>query len=258
MRNYLLLLVFSFSAVPVFGQTSISETIITDRPTQSFAPYVIGKGVFQIESGLSYQSVESVKGFKLEQWALPNVLWRLGINQWLEVRVVTQPELQKQFVSDTLNNKTLGFADLQLGFKVNILNTENGKTQIGFLSHLIAPSGTGGISSENYGIINRLLFSNVLFEKLNLGYNLGYDYFGIGNGDIIYTVVFGSGISDKLSVYAEVYGGIYNIENFEGNLDFGFTYLMNRNIQLDYSYGFGLNEKMNYHSLGCSFRIAAK
>ena len=255
MRISVFLLVSSLFASSLQAQQEISETIVTDRPTQTFAPYVAGKGVFQVESGLSYLSLGSTKGSQFDQWALPNILWRLGLSNRLEFRVVTQPEFQKQYVSDTLKNKEFGFADIQIGFKVNILNTKNGKTQIGFLSHLVAPTGTDGISISKYGVITRLAFSHVLFEKLNLGYNLGYDYFGIENGNVVYTLVFGTGITSKLSVYAELFGGLYNLDAYEGSLDFGFTYLLSNNIQLDYSYGLGLNFDMNYHSLGFSFRL---
>ncbi len=39
------------------------------------------------------------------------------------------------------------------------------------------------------------------------------------------------------------------------NFDAGFTYLPNPNVQLDFSFGTGINDTMNYLSVGCSWLI---
>jgi len=36
------------------------------------------------------------------------------------------------------------------------------------------------------------------------------------------------------------------------NSDAGITYLIKKNLQIDFSSGLGLNQKMNYFSIGCA------
>ena len=38
------------------------------------------------------------------------------------------------------------------------------------------------------------------------------------------------------------------------NFDSGFTYLVKDNLQIDLSFGFGINNKMNFQSIGVSWK----
>lgn len=67
----------------------------------------------------------------------------------------------------------------------------------------------------------------------------------------------GIGVNDKVGIYIEPYGDWVNFTELEANFDAGFTYLVNPNFQLDFSFGTGLNHNMNYLSFGFSW-IAIK
>jgi hypothetical protein len=56
-------------------------------------------------------------------------------------------------------------------------------------------------------------------------------------------------------LYAEAFGNYVEFEDLESNINAGMTYLISDHIQLDYSYGMGLNRVMNYHSVGVSVRL---
>ena len=184
--------------------------------------------------------------------ALPNTLWRIGVGDRFELRVVTQPELQKTFIEDKETSKVFGLADLQVGFKVNILKEKEGMPEVGFLSHLVMPTGTDGISGGEYGVINKLAVTHSLSEVHAVAWNIGYDYLGTGNGDLFYSLAWGIGLTDKVGVYLEPYGFIKNMEELNASADAGITYLINNNMQFDYSFGVGISQKMNYHSIGLS------
>jgi hypothetical protein len=74
--------------------------------------------------------------------------------------------------------------------------------------------------------------SHSINEILDIGYNLGYNYSGIGKGDLIYSVSFGAEISKKIRYYAETYGEITDIKDLISNFDSGFTYLIKDNLQV--------------------------
>ncbi len=94
-------------------------------------------------------------------------------------------------------------------------------------------------------------------ESFSIAYNIGYNYFGTDKGDLSYSLAFGIAVNEKVGVYIEPYGDVVNFKFDDTvlNFDAGFTYLPNPNIQLDFSFGTGINKKMNYLSVGCSWLI---
>ena len=88
-----------------------------------------------------------------------------------------------------------------------------------------------------------------------MGYNLGYNYYGIGNGDLTYSLVLGIGLSDKMGMYVETFGEYFDFAELTSNFDSGLTYLVKDNLQLDFSLGLGLTQIMNDFSLGFSWNI---
>ena len=130
-------------------------------------------------------------------------------------------------------------------------------TEIAFISHALFPTGTGGLSLDKYGTINKLALSHELNSFLGLGYNVGYNYFGYGKGMMTYSIVLGAAFNEKLGAYVEFYGELLDLEDFILNFDSGVTYLVQDNLQLDFSFGLGLNHRMNFFSLGFSWNIGA-
>jgi len=94
-----------------------------------------------------------------------------------------------------------------------------------------------------------------LTDDIGVGYNVGYDYFAEGSGNLTYSLAIGFGLTSKLSVYIEPYGAIVEFEEHEASFDAGITFLTSDNFQLDFSFGTGLNYTMNYVSFGFSWRI---
>ena len=62
-------------------------------------------------------------------------------------------------------------------------------------------------------------------------------------------------MTEKLGFFMEPFGEIVDIKKFILNFDSGFTYLVKDNLQLDCSYGTGINSKMNFFSFGISWLI---
>lgn len=243
-----------FIGVVLFFAISMKAQMVTDRPDQTESSAVVGKGVLQVETGFTYETTDLDNGDRAVGIALPNALWRLGISDRFELRVVTQPEVSNYEAVGFGTQRDFGLADLELGFKVNLLEPKKGNTEIGFLAHLVVPTGTDGISNEVPGVISKLAVTHTFGESHSVGYNLGYDYVNEVH-QLFYSLAWGVGLSEKVGVYLEVYGTYNEADRLGVNFDTGFTYLINQNVQLDYSFGLGLAERMNYHSIGCSFRL---
>ncbi|MEC7895480.1 MAG: transporter, partial [Bacteroidota bacterium] len=70
-------------------------------------------------------------------------------------------------------------------------------------------------------------------------------------GVIVYTVALGKGINNW-GIYCELYGNISDSQS-DVYFDGGLVYLLKDNLQLDISYGAGINNTSNYFSTGVSW-----
>ncbi|NNF02560.1 MAG: transporter [Bacteroidia bacterium] len=234
--------------------SSDAQQIITDRPDQTEASSTIPAGSVQIESGALIISTEDGY-FRNRQIVAPTTLFRISVIDAVELRVLNQYEFSRNKGADHIANSSDGFSDLQIGTKIQIFRKEDVNTEIAVLSHLILPTGSDNLTINEYGTINKLSISHGISDAISVGYNFGYDFFGEGDGNATYSLALGFGITDKVSVFIEPYGAVVEFEDHEANFDAGITYLLNDNLQLDYSFGVGINHDMNFMSAGFSWLL---
>lgn len=239
--------------VAIFGFVlfSFSQTIVTDRPDQTESSSTIEKKSFQIETALLINFSED-NNKSTRQILLPTTLFRYGLSRLIELRVLSQLESVKNELTSETN---FGVSDLEFGSKIQILKKENINTEIAFLTHLVLPTGSTELSVNKWGTKNKLAISHSVLSSINIGYNIGYNYFGEGKGDFNYSFAFGFSITDKLGLYIEPFGEVLEFNNHKSSFDSGFTYLIKDNSQLDFSFGTGINHTMNYLSIGYSINI---
>lgn len=225
-----------------------AQTIVSDRPDQTESSSIVAYKNLQLEAGVLFQNSDGDK-HNLH----PTILLRYGISKTFELRLVTQYESNKR----NFNSQRIGgLSDLEIGAKIQLFNNKNVNTEVAFLSHLIIPTAKNEITNNKVGTINKLAISHSILEKVSVGYNIGYDYFGNKNGNLTYSVALGVLLSDKIGFYIEPYGEFTEFENHIASFDTGFTYLIKNNLQFDISYGTGLNYGMNYFSTGFSWNIS--
>ena len=76
-------------ALFIYSSKTISQDlspIEIDRPDQTECPSIVPKGIFQMENGLNFEKKDSNSNFYL----LPTTLWKVGINENLELRLITE------------------------------------------------------------------------------------------------------------------------------------------------------------------------
>ncbi len=228
-----------------------SQQIITDRPDQTEASSTVPSGTLQIESGFLLAYPETNLQTQRSIFA-PCILFRLGISRWIEFRVLSQLENRKYLFESM---EISGISDLEIGTKVQLFKKEGGKSEVAFITHLLLPTGTRYLSNGKFGTLNRLLISHRITEEVSIGYNLGYNNFGSGNGDFIYTFSIAGSIGEKAGIFIEPYGEFLNLESHQANINAGFIYLPSDNLQADFSFGTGINHRMNFLSCGISYMI---
>lgn len=242
MRQTILILL-----ILIASNSFVKAQIVTDRSDQTESSTTIPNKSSQLEMGVANENYKSEQSL-----LLPTTLFRYGLTKSIELRFVEQ---LVGFNKSTSSKTEFGLSDVELGAKIQVFKKEDVNTKIAFISHLIIPTGNSELTNTYFGTVNKLAVSHNLNNFLELGYNLGYNYFGTGNGDLTYSMVLGIGLSDKFGTYVETYGEYANFTDFISNIDGGVTYLLKENLQLDFSVGLGLTHEMNYFSIGFSWNI---
>ena len=240
-------LIILFISVNVFAQNI--EPIQADRPDQTETPAIVPKGMFQVESGFTFQKND---GFSQTN-SLPTVLWKYGINENFELRLITE------FVNEKTNNESIsGFNLVLIGCKIKISDEKGIIPKTSFIGHLSIPKlATSSFKTDFFAPEFRFVMQHSLSEKLSLSYNLGAEWDGFSpEPTFIYTLTSGYLISQKLGFYAEFFGFAPQYSIDYHSFDFGFTYLINNNFMLDLSSGIGItsNAPKHYFAIGFSFR----
>lgn len=241
--------VFLLSILSAGVNLTQAQVINTDRPDQTESSSTVPARSLQIESGMLVGFSEG-STFSERQILAPTTLIRFGLFRFAEIRMLSQVE---HFKSISDNKEQLGISDFEIGTKIQLFRKAQSNTEVAVLSHLVIPSGSTILTNGTEGVISKLSVSHALTEDLGIGYNIGYDYFGAGSGDLTYSLALGYSISNKVAIYIEPFGELNNMKKYVSNFDAGFTYLFSDHLQGDFSFGTGLNHKMNYASVGVSY-----
>ena len=233
MKNKLLFLLIVIQASNIYSQ------ILTDRPSQTDSPFVIEKGNIQIESGINIQEIQSDI----------NSLIRIGIFDGLELRINSN-----YIINDEISfQKKSSFDDFEIGSKFRIIEKTENKFNISFLTYLSIPTAPEVFSYNEYGFLNKLLFSHNLTSDTKIGYNIGYYQFTNYDDLLKYSFIYVKTLS-SFSIFFELYGN--SSTDFSSlNFDSGLIYLLDNDRQFDLSIGKGLNNDLFFFNLGFSFRI---
>ena len=157
-------------------------------------------------------------------------------------------------INDDISNlKKSSFSDFEIGAKFKILDEDNNRIKIGFLTHLSVPTAPEIFSYNEYGLLSRLLVSHDIKNDSQIAYNIGYNKYNNYDGQFIYTLVYGKSLG-SFGVFFEIFGE-ESSNNSNLNFDSGITYLVDNDKQLDLSIGRGLNSDMFYISVGFSIDI---
>jgi hypothetical protein len=217
-------------------ESNVAETPIrTDRPSQTYSSYLVQKGVLQIESGVGYvqfNRIGSGQDFFIENFTVNTTQLRYGVSKNIELRFSQNISFDRlgpkgdKFTSDLL------FAPTSIGAKIHVIEERGYVPEISFLGEI----GSGifsDLGDQNIKLF-RFNFSNTISSKFSIAYSLGMNFGNNFRNSTASISLLGSyALSNKISAFAEYYT-VLNPDFFNThNYDFGVTYLVNNNLQLD-------------------------
>jgi len=246
-----LILLFSISLF--IGCSAFSQVlppIQTDRPDQTECPFITPVKFVQIETGFMYEEPSKSESSVTH----PSILWKYGVNDRLEFRLITELETAK-----LPGGKVSGLNPVTVGFKTNLAQERGILPMISFIGHLTIPDLAGkDMKATYYAPAFRFTMQHTLSDKVSLGYNLGAEWDGESpEPTFIYTLTSGFALSEKFGSFIELYGFAPQKGKADHRFDAGLTYLINSNVMVDLSGGVGLtpNALDYFISTGFSFRF---
>lgn len=227
------------------------QSTFLNRPSKTESAIVLEKGVFQLESSFETELIGEFDEMEKEI-LFPGILLKYGLGWGIELRFANQYETYKdKFVS------VIGFTDIDIGAKIQLLKENNKKTEVALISHFFLPTGSNNISNERVGNESLVIVWHELTEKMGIEYNIGYSYFEIDadKGDFVYSLVTDYEINDKTGIFIETYGDLVEFQELEASVDFGLAYQFTENLEFELAAGTGINHKMFFTLIGLSWRI---
>ena len=244
----LCLIIMMFISQFIAAQTS--EPIQADRPDQTETPAIVPKGMFQVETGFTFQKNDAFS----KTSTLPTILWKYGVNENFELRLITEFTSEKIF-----DEKQDGLLPIYVGFKVKISDEKGIVPKTSFIAHVGLPSAANSkYKTDFYAPEFRFVMQHTLSKKMSLSYNLGAEWDGFSaEPTFLYTLTTGYSITNKFGSYIEIFGFAPQKDKANHNFDAGITYLINNNFMLDLSSGIGITDNApdHYLAVGFSFRI---
>lgn len=225
------------------------QSIEADRPDQTETPSIVPKGMFQLEAGFSFQKNDSFD----QTFSLPASLWKYGLNENLEFRLITEFTLDQNYLRDQN-----GFTPIRIGVKIKLCDEKGAIPKTSFISHISLPNASSSPYKTDFIAPEfRFTMQHSITENLSLGYNLGCEWDGFSKSPTyIYTLTTGFSLTEKLGSYVELFGFAQSKVSPSHNFDGGMTYLITNNFMVDLSSGIGLTSTapQYYVALGFSLR----
>ncbi len=257
------------SSILFFTTTTLNaqetERIFTDRPDVSESPMTLYKHFFQIETGFKYQDFKGAAKYPKYSFSLPEVLFRYGLFKYLELRFGVEYAFEKHargidfnFMDNSPPEEITGLRPPELGLKFNFFK---GKDFIP-MSSLIISSELPGIGHSVFRLNHfnpeiKFAMTNSFSDKTGVTYNIGASWdTEEKTKEGFISLSFGYSPTPVSSLFAEAYSYLPEKNDPEFNFDFGFSYALSRNMQIDFYYGIGLQKRTPYFAgFGYSVRL---
>ena len=257
LRNGLLILFLIF---PLIAQAQYGETIRTGRPGASIGPFTVGKQIFQIQTG-AHIARASHDFFTVNELHTPLVL-RYGLWERIEINGLLAYTKLSQRDENTETDHDKGLSAAQIGVRFNILDGQGSGLSMGIQGRVKLNVLSEEFDHDRLGTNILLAMGHPLGENFGATVNLGLSTPGDDASDTeggkprgFYSINLGMSVSKKVSAFIETYGTVHQ-QDFDTMFDTGLGYLINPNFQLDFSVGYGNNDKVEdvFVDFGLSWR----
>jgi len=227
---------------------SLLRELTTDRPDKTESPYTVDAGHYQIELDL-LNYTQDCTDQAVQTFAIAPSNLKVGLFNNVDLQFIVETyTIQRTSGHDPQAHETVsGFGDVLIRCKTNFWGNDGGTTAGGMMPFLKLPTGATelGNGAVEGGIIFPLAIT--LPQEWSMGLMTEIDH--LRNSDssnyhqeFINSITFGHGIIGQLAGYLEFFSSISSERDVEwiGTVDFGLTYNLRSNVQLDAGVNIGV------------------
>ena len=150
--------------------TSAIGDIAPDRPGLGDGSGIVGRGIWQIENGWSFES-ERQDGAVLHELALPLALFRMGVTDRFELRV-SADGLLSDTSSSPGSRRLSGRSDVEVGAKLKLIESARTGFELSLLPIVSLPIGSNTFTSGGYDPTAEFAWTKSLPRGVSLSGNV--------------------------------------------------------------------------------------
>ena len=242
----------------------------TDRPDLTESPFTVDAGHFQVEMDVlnyAYDRHNPERApVRVETVSIGAVNLKVGLCNKTDLQIMLEPYTSVRIHDRAARTveKHRGFGDITTRVKINFWGNDGGSTALGVMPFVKFPSNQDdlGNNAVEGGLI--VPFAAELPAGWGMGAMTGVDFIEDGDGsgyhlEFINTITFGRDIVGKLAGYIEFFSLASNERGapWVGSADFGFTYGLTDDIQLDAGINIGVTRSADDFNpfIGMSWRF---
>jgi hypothetical protein len=218
----------------------------TDRPDQTESPYTVDAGHWQIELDFANYTYDREHGVRTETLNVAPVNVKLGLTHDTDLQFIFDNYTRERVRAAGATTTTRDWGDLTLRLKHNFWGNDGGDTAFAAMPFVKIPLKLGDAGNDlvEGGLILPLAVA------LPCGWGMGlmteFDLLADATGndrhlEWINTITFSRDLTERLGGYIE-FVSVHSYENgtdWMAQIDLGFTYAINPDVQLDGGCNFG-------------------
>lgn len=253
-QRTLLPLLAGILLAPLTVLAQSAPAFVVERPSFSTPPQVVGRGFWQVEAGVGWET-RTLDGDDVSTLTLPNSVFRLGMTSRLELRAATTGLVSTNAGGD----RERSAADVELGAKIQLATQRRLGMDLALIPMVSLP--TGGATSTRNADPSAILSAQRGFGRSALLLNLKWTAPSTGDAAderarvLNYSASLSFPIAGRWSAFAE---GVLTDVDTEGaesvrQANGGLSRLFGENLELDVYGGVGLNDAAPDWRLGAGF-----
>jgi hypothetical protein len=223
----------------------------TDRPDKTESAYTVDAGHFQVEMDLLSYTYDRSRDETLKALGVATSNFKVGVLNNVDLQIIVET-FNIQRIEDRamgVSSRLSGFGDLTLRSKINLWGNDGGPSALSVMPFLKIPTARDdlGNGAAEGGVI--FPFAMELPREWGLGAQFEVDHLRNSSGSSYHqefsnTVAVSHDLGEKLGFYVELFNSVSNERHsaWVATFDFGFTYAVTRDIQLDAGMNIGLTD----------------
>jgi hypothetical protein len=230
---------------------NLLRELATDRPDKTESPTTVDAGHFQIEMDFATFTEDEMNGVSAKTWNIAPFNLRVGLLNNVELSLVFESYLHEDTEDKTAKkiSNLSGVGNFTTRLKVNLWGNDGGRTAFALFPFMTFPTGTGGLNNNSIEGGAIFPFSMTLPAKFELGMETGIVVLRNESGpnyheEFVNSITFSREIAGKLSGYCEFFSSVSTERDssWVGTADFGLTYALTENVQLDCGCNIGVTD----------------